>query len=1519
MIPLSYAQRRLWFLNRLQGPSAAYNAPVVLRLDRVPDAGVLEAAVRDVVARHETLRTTLPAGPDGEPYQRIAPADAPVDFAVSECGAEGGDGVHAAVRAFVHEPFDITRDLPLRVRLFTGPGPHGSALVLLLHHVATDGWSVRPLLHDLSEAFAARSAGHGPAWEPLPVQYADYSLWQHDMLGDPLDPDSVAAEQLAHWKQALAGAPTVLDLPSDRPRPAEPSGRGATVTARLDRDTHRRLAAVARSRGASLFMAAQTALSVALGAAAGAQEVAVGTAVAGRPEEDLTDLVGFFVNTLVLRTDLSGAPSFTDLLTRVRDTDLAAYAHDDLPFDLLVEHLNPERSLAHHPFFQVMLTHQTASAEGDGPSLGGLPARVEPVELRTTKFDLTFFCAEMPSTDGQPGGLDVWLQYATDLFEEQTARLLLDLFVRTLTALADDPAAPAAAPLRPQEQRALRELPARTGSVPVGPAATGTAGPTGKADPADPRVEILSGLFADLLGRDRVAAHENFFRIGGHSLLGVRLTHRIRTVLGASLTIRDLFLAPTPHALAQRLAGPDDSTLPPLTPYRPRPAVLPLSHAQRRLWLVDQLQGSGPAYNVPVVLSLHRPLDPDALHAALRDVVTRHEILRTTYSATGGRPRQIVHPDAAVPHRHVRTTTADVPELIRQDTRHTFDLATQPPLLSRLYTDDEGRQTLTLVLHHIAADGWSLDRLLDDLDTAYRARAEGRAPAWEPLPVQYADYALWQSEVLGDSSDPDSPLSRETAHWKKELDGAPHLLDLPTDRSRPARPTHRGALARLALGPSAHEALIRVSTQNDATLFMTLHALLAVTLTRLGAGHDLPIGTVTAGRADPSLDRLVGFFVNTLVLRTRTDGDPTFRELLNRVRTTDLTAYAHDTLPFDLLVEHLNPHRTTSHHPLTQVVLQLHPAPAAAGPRPLDGTPVPVDTGRAKFDLTLALHDRRDADGRPAGLDGVLEYATDLFDPATARVIVERFVSIAEEVAADPDRRVTDLGLTGPVTHESGPDGESGEGGERLPVPSLTDLFDARAAAAPNALTFPAGPDGAPVTRAELAARSLRLAERLRQRGVRPGALVGLRMAPGQPLAVAVLAVLRCRAGYVLGDAAVAREVGAHLVLTEADVVTDAAVPLPLDGVRPLGDLPDGDTGSVSSADVACVHHVTGPDGAPAPVCVTHRALAAAVARGEAGGAEPPVTSADFSLALWSRLLGDPAGAQDHAGHGSGPAPGDGPVRLLDSRLRPVPDGVPGEMYVPASGAVYGVPGRTHITAVTVVADPLGAPGATLLRTGRWARRGADGTLRLLGRPCERVRVAGLPVDTEAVRAALLARPDITDAVVTVRPGGSTVTAYVVGAPTALPEAAVDEAAVRTSLTGEVPDYAVPSAVVTLPALPRTPDGRVDLAALPAPEFASRPAESTGDDPRTEVLRGLFSEVLGGRPVAAGDNFFRVGGQSLLAVRLVNRVTSVLGVRLSLRDVFQAPTPARLAEHLRTAGPTEAAPPPLRRRARAGR
>ncbi|MEU5183410.1 amino acid adenylation domain-containing protein [Streptomyces longwoodensis] len=1636
-VPLSYAQRRLWFLNRLEGPSDTYSVPVVIRLDRVPDPGALEAAVRDVVARHESLRTTLPAGPDGEPYQRIAPADAPVDFAVVARGRDTA-GRDARVEEFTAEPFDITRDLPLRVRLFTGADSatdgsdtdgtdgtdaSGSVLVLLLHHVATDGWSLRPLLRDLVDAYTARTEGHAPAWEPLPVQYADYTLWQYDMLGDPHDPASVLARRLDFWRGTLEGLPDVTDLPADRPRPAEPTFRGATLGARLDAGTHARLLQVCAAHGASLFMAVHTALAVALATAGCGEDVAVGTPVAGRSDEALDDVVGFFVNTLVLRTDLSGAPSFTDLLARVRDTDLAAYAHDDLPFDLLVEHLNPERSLAHHPFFQVMLTLQTASGAQDGVRLGTAEGEVLPAGTETAKFDLSASCVEVRGADGAAEGVEVWLQYASDLFEEPTARLLLDLLVRALTALAEDPSGPAAAPLFEDEARGLRERRERLAEAAASRGGDTLTAAPGGTDCRTPGEEILCGLFADVLGREQVGPEDNFFRIGGHSLLGIRLIHRVRTVLGASLTVRDLFLAPTPRALARRVDGDSGTRLPSLTPCVPRPAVLPLSHAQRRLWFIDQLQGPGPGYTIPVVLRLDRPLDPAVLASALDDLTRRHETLRTTYAATDGRPAQRVHAHLVPDFAHHRTTAEELAGLVHRDTRHTFDLAAEPPLRSRLYTDEHGSQTLVLVLHHIAADGWSLDRLLDDLATACEARAAGREPAWEPLPVQYADYALWQHDVLGDGADPDSLLARETAHWRAVLDGAPDVLQLPADRPRPAEPSGRGAVLPLALDADTHRALARVAARHDATLFMTLHALFAVTLSRLGAGHDLPIGTVTAGRADPRLDGLVGFFVNTLVLRTDVSGGPRFSELLERVRTTDLAAYAHDTLPFDLLVEHLNPQRTTAHHPLTQVLLQLHPAPAgtAAGPRPLDGTPVPFATEFTKFDLTLALHDRRDTDGRPAGLDGVLEYATDLFDAATAQVVTEVFTHLAAQVAADPERRVDELDALTPARRRTLVDAYNDTAVPGLPEHCAHELFEELARRTPDAPAVVFG--DTELTYAELNRRANRLAHRLLAAGVREGArdgdaAVGVLMDRTDHLVVATLAVLKAGAAYVPVDPKlpparvrmIMTETGARVLLTDTVLADGDAVraeagagttvlvaecPAPHEP-----EVPDTDPGlPVPVESLMYVMFTSGSTGRPKGVGVTHRNVVQlvldrcwdadhhrrmlvhsaygfdastyelwvpllhggclVVAPGDGADVAElartverhEVTAAYFTMGLFhimadegldtlARLRevwtgGDVAspvalqrvlthcpdtvvvhsygpteatfashhqrfattgGDRELPGVFLGRAMDNTRVYVLDERLRPVPPGATGEMYLAGSHLARGYLRRSALTAERFVADPFDPDGGgRMYRTGDLVSWTADGELRFLGRADGQVKLRGFRIEPGEIEAAFAAHPAVGQAAVLVRedrPGDKRLVAYVV----AQQGAVLDETELRTAVARALPAHMVPSAVLVLDRLPLTVNGKLDRAALPAPIRIAAADGRAARNAREEVLCGLFAEVLGIDRVGIDDNFFDLGGHSLLGVRLMSRARAVLSVELTVRDLFRAPTVAGLLD-----------------------
>jgi hypothetical protein len=446
VIPLSFAQRRLWFLNRLDRSSPGYQTPVVVRLDAVPDRVALNAALREVADRHQVLRTVFPAI-GGEPVRRLSAAPSR-PLAVETCAARDLDRL---VTAFARRPFDLGSEPPFRARLFltsatpnatpdTAPGGGaGCMLVLLLHHIAADGWSLDPLLRDLGEAYRARLTGRAATRRPPPPQHADHTRRQHAVLGDPADPGSPAAGQLAYWGAALAGLPARTALPADRPRPTAPGHRTGTVTGRLDAVAHMGLTLLIRRRRADMAMALRAALAATLSAAGAGPDIAIGATVSGRPAE-LREAVGCFANTLVVRADTSGDPTPGELLERVRDTERAARAHQQLPFDLLVEHLDPDRSRGRHLFFQVTLSLGTEA--GPTVRLGDIEGRLVPGQLLTAhRVDLAFHATEHHAAVGIEDGIEIGLRYATELFDASTARLLLGLYLRTLRFFAADPRA----------------------------------------------------------------------------------------------------------------------------------------------------------------------------------------------------------------------------------------------------------------------------------------------------------------------------------------------------------------------------------------------------------------------------------------------------------------------------------------------------------------------------------------------------------------------------------------------------------------------------------------------------------------------------------------------------------------------------------------------------------------------------------------------------------------------------------------------------------------------------------------------------------------------------------------------------------------------------------------------------------------------------------------------------------------------------------------------------------------------
>jgi amino acid adenylation domain-containing protein len=618
--------------------------------------------------------------------------------------------------------------------------------------------------------------------------------------------------------------------------------------------------------------------------------------------------------------------------------------------------------------------------------------------------------------------------------------------------------------------------------------------------PADEREAALCRLFGAVLGVDGAGPEDGFFDLGGHSLLAVRLVARIRAELDHEVSVRDVFDHPTARELAACLDLPA-APRPALLPVS-RPSRLPLSHAQRRLWFLGRLEGPAATYNMPLALHLRGPVDTAALQAALAEVVARHESLRTVFPETDGEPRQeIVEVRPELPVQEPGTAT----DFFRQG----FDLTRRPPFRARLLRLAPHEHVLQLVVHHIACDGWSLAPLARDLLTAYDTR---RPPA-TPLPVQYADYTLWQRRLLGDPKDPDSLYACQLAYWRTALQGLPEQLELPFDHPRPPRASYRGATTGLTISAPRHRALHHLARESGATVFMAVRALVAALLTRLGAGTDIPLGVPVAGRTDPALDDLVGFFVNTLVLRTDTSGDPTFRELLARVRHTDLDGLAHQDLPFECLVEDLAPPRSTARHPLFQVLVvsQNNDRPRFRLPG-LDIEAQQPALGVAKFDLSFSLDERHTPDAEPDGIEITVEYATDLFEPATVERITGYLRRLLDAVLADPEARLGSLGLQSARERELML-GDWNATGRHLPSLSLPRMLQAQVARTPEAVALVH--EEVSLTYAELNSRVNRMARLLAAMGVGPEETVALFLPRSIDLLIGLLGVIKAGAAYL--------------------------------------------------------------------------------------------------------------------------------------------------------------------------------------------------------------------------------------------------------------------------------------------------------------------------------------------------------------------------------------------------------------------
>lgn len=1123
---------------------------------------------------------------------------------------------------------------------------------------------------------------------------------------------------------------------------------------------------------------------------------------------------------------------------------------------------------------------------------------------------------------------------------------------------------------------------------------------------------VLCDLFASVLGVPSVGVEDDFLALGGHSLLVATLVSRIRATLGVEVRIGEVFAARTPRALAGVTAGASRAR--PIPAVTARPELMPLSSAQVRLWFQDEVQ-SAATYVIPLLVRLRGPLDGDALHAATDDVVRRHEALRTAFPLVEGTPVQRVLAGASVPWSSQEVAGQDPDDLVRELASTPFNLAEDIPVRAHLLRRDRNDHTLVLALHHIACDGWSITPLLQDLATAYRARRCGRVPDWPALPVQYADYTLWERHALGEADDPYSRRAQQSRYWREVLAGLPDEVTLPGDRGRPAVRSSRGDVVPVVLDAGLHRSLHELARRTGSTVFMVLHAALAALLARLGAGTDIPIGTPVAGRGDEALEGLVGFFANTLVLRTDTSGDPTFTQLLARVRAADLAAFDHQDVPFDRIVEELNPARTLSRHPLFQVMLVLQNTPAtSAGFVDLQAEHRVGGLGIAKFDLTVDLTETT-AGGVPDGIVGHVEYATDLYDRDTVERTVARLIRLLAAGALDPDVPIGAVDLLDRDERQRLLAQASGTARPRPDLP-VHEAVAGYATRTPEAVAVVAGTNR--VTYAELDARANRFAHHLIARGVRPGRFVGVLLDRDIDMVVAVLGVLKAGAAFLMLDprfpahhtAALVEQARPPLVVTGPSLVSRLAdIPVPALVVRddPAAAAPGHPPKvRITPDDVACVMFTSGSTGRPKGVLAPHRALTGTLLRQEFvrfGRDEvwlqcAPLPWDAFALELFGPLLSGATcvlqpGPTPEPGHiaalvathgvttlhlsatllnfmidefpeafrgvrqimtGGEPASvahvaellarhpevrlinGYSPVEnmiftlchrvteddtvlpaipigrpiankqcyVLDERLGLLPTGVTGELYMAGVGLAQGYLGAAGATAERFVACPYGAPGERMYRTGDLCRRRTDGVLEYIGRSDDQVKIRGFRVEPVQVQTAFTGHPLVRQAAVVVRedrPGDKRLVAYIVAAP------GVDVAALREHGAKHLPEHLRPSAFVLLDALPANANGKLDRAALPAPDLPGTPAGRVPRTPQEEIVRGLFAEVLGvgdADDVGIDDDFFALGGHSLLAAALAGRVGAALGVRVTVREVFDHPTPAGLAQRAGRLGPS---------------
>lgn len=981
--PLTYAQKRMWVLNKLEPFSPFYNLNRVEKIDGPLNTKALTDSFNILIARHESLRTNFQEK-NGNPVQIIQPSQYIKMSHYDLTGARDKERKEKAlVKQITTAPFKLETDQLLRCSLIkTDRDKH--VLVLSMHHIISDGWSMGIFFRELYTAYNAFSQNQTPKFSKPTIQYKDYAVWEQSK-----DYQDKIKSQEKYWLDKLKGELPILNLPTDKPRPAIQTYNGSTERILIDEGLTRKLKSLARDQEVTMFTLLISVFNLFLFRITGQTDVIVGTPSANRKLNEISNVLGIFLNNLSLRTELNGQSVFSKIVEQVKENVIEATDNEDVPFEYLIDKLNPSRNLSQSPIFSVMFQYDSMPNKVLG--MKGLITDFKFNDTNTTKFDLKIRATEISSNQ-----LLLTCEYNTDLYRKSTIKKFLQSLEIIMASVATQPHIKTCElGLNLNYLKKLKVYPISGKSNSIEEKAY--------CKPLKQNEKQLSKIWQEILGVDKVSMNDNFFELGGHSLKAIRLVSRVNSELKEDIRLKTIFEYPVFSQLSKYLEKPKKRMIVSIKPVAQQ-SHYPLSHAQKRLWVLYQLEPKSPFYSINRTWELTGSVNAKALEKSINLLLERHESLRTNFQTVNGNPVQVVRPFKKINLKYkdlcVSNKELNVQGAINKETSKCFNLEKELLCRFKLLRKSKRKYFLVVSMHHIISDGWSMRVFFHELYKAYTAFSQNQTPELPKLTIQYRDYAVWEQ-----SKEHQEKIKSQERYWLDKFEGELPILNLPTDKPRPAIQTYAGSTETIIVGENLTRGLKKLAKNSETTMFSLLLCAFEIFLFSITGQDDIIVGTPVAERENANTERIIGIFVNTIPIRLKIEPNLNFNNLFKIFKEGLMSDYANKSYPFEKLVEKLNIQRDLSRSPLYNVIFQADPnfsldKPSSINPVTYQGNNTSI------FDIRLSAKNFQNKN-----LALVCEYNNDIYNKSKINIFIHTFVCVINEIVRSPDKKISNYNI----------------------------------------------------------------------------------------------------------------------------------------------------------------------------------------------------------------------------------------------------------------------------------------------------------------------------------------------------------------------------------------------------------------------------------------------------------------------------------------------------------------------------